>query len=105
MAAAPPSRNISRRENSNAGRPRPLIYFVRPYVRPAIACRDTLAPKTMLVIAAERASHNNDGALTYGFGELDELIPAYAATIHKEPGLRISRRDHPFLTQHYAMLQ
>src|SRR5207248_5012659 len=26
-------------------------------------------------------------AVTYGFGELDTLVPAYAATIHKEPGL------------------
>jgi AAA domain/ATP-dependent RecD-like DNA helicase SH3 domain len=34
-------------------------------------------------------------SVTYGFGELDTLVPAYAATIHKEPGLRISRRDHP----------
>jgi hypothetical protein len=40
----------------------------------------------MLIIAAERASRNNDGALTYGFGELDELVPAYAATIHKSQG-------------------
>ena len=27
-----------------------------------------------------------DGALTYGFGELDELVLAYAATIHKTQG-------------------
>ena len=33
--------------------------------------------------------------LTYGFGELDTLVPAYAATIHKEPGLGVSRRRYP----------
>ena len=25
-------------------------------------------------------------AVTYGFGELDTLVPAYAATIHKSQG-------------------
>jgi hypothetical protein len=36
---------------------------------------------------------NFDGrSITYGFGELDTLVPAYAATIHKEPGLRIPSR-------------
>ena len=33
-------------------------------------------------------------AVTYGFGELDTLVPAYAATIHKSPGFRVSRRRH-----------
>ena len=31
-------------------------------------------------------------AVTYSFGELDTLVPAYAATIHKSSRLRISRR-------------
>ena len=34
-------------------------------------------------------------SVTYGFGELDMLVPAYAATIHKSQGLGISRRGHP----------
>jgi exodeoxyribonuclease V alpha subunit len=30
---------------------------------------------------------NFDGrSVTYGFGELDTLVPAYAATIHKSQG-------------------
>jgi len=42
-----------------------------------------------------------DGRLvTYGFGELDALVPAYAASIHKYPAVVI-----PVMTQHYAMLQ
>ena len=33
--------------------------------------------------------------LVYGFGELDTLVPAYAATVHKEPGLGVSGRGDP----------
>jgi exodeoxyribonuclease V alpha subunit len=34
------------------------------------------------------------------FGELDTLVPAYAATIHKSQG-----SEYPAVVQHYAMLQ
>ena len=43
--------------------------------------------------------------LTYGFGELDTLVPAYAATIHKSQGSEYPAVVIPVLTQHYAMLQ
>ena len=33
--------------------------------------------------------------VSYPFGELDTLVPAYATTIHKSQGLRVSRRGHP----------
>ena len=47
-----------------------------------------------------------DGRLvTYGFGELDTLVPAYAATIHKSQGSEYPAVVIPVLTQHYAMLQ
>jgi exodeoxyribonuclease V alpha subunit len=47
-----------------------------------------------------------DGRLvTYGFGELDMLVPAYAATIHKSQGSEYPAVIIPLLTQHYAMLQ
>ena len=47
-----------------------------------------------------------DGRLvTYGFGELDTLVPAYAATIHKSQGSEYPAVIIPLLTQHYAMLQ
>ena len=36
-------------------------------------------------------------AVTYGFGELDTLVPAYAATIHKSQGFRISCGRYPGL--------
>jgi exodeoxyribonuclease V alpha subunit len=42
---------------------------------------------------------------TYGFGELDSLVPAYAATIHKSQGSEYPAVVIPILTQHYAMLQ
>ena len=44
-------------------------------------------------------------AVTYGFGELDTLVPAYAGTIHKSQGSEYPAVIIPVLTQHYAMLQ
>ena len=44
-------------------------------------------------------------SVTYGFGELDTLVPAYAVTIHKSQGSEYPAVVIPMLTQHYAMLQ
>ena len=41
----------------------------------------------------------------YGWGELDQLVPAYACTIHKSQGSEYPAVVIPLLTQHYAMLQ
>ena len=47
-----------------------------------------------------------DGRLVaYGFGELDTLVPAYAATIHKSQGSEYPAVVIPVMAQHYAMLQ
>lgn len=43
--------------------------------------------------------------VVYGFGELDTLVPAYAATIHKSQGSEYPAVVIPVLTQHYTMLQ
>ena len=43
-------------------------------------------------------------AVTYGFGELDELALAYATTIHKSQGSEYPAVVIPLSTQHYAML-
>jgi exodeoxyribonuclease V alpha subunit len=43
--------------------------------------------------------------VTYAFGELDTLVPAYAATIHKSQGSEYQAVVIPVMTQHYAMLQ
>ena len=49
---------------------------------------------------------NFDGrSVTYSFGELDTLVPAYAATIHKSQGSEYPAVVIPLMTQHYAMLQ
>jgi exodeoxyribonuclease V alpha subunit len=49
---------------------------------------------------------NFDGrAVTYGFGELDMLVPAYAATTHKTKGSEYPAVVVPIMTQHYAMLR
>ena len=51
-------------------------------------------------------SVNFDGrAVVFGFGELDTLVPAYAATIHKAQGSEYPAVVIPVMTQHYAMLQ
>jgi exodeoxyribonuclease V alpha subunit len=44
-------------------------------------------------------------AITYGFGELDTLVPSHAATIHKSQGSEYPAVVIPVMTQHYAMLQ
>jgi len=43
-------------------------------------------------------------AVEYGFGELDELVLAYATTIHKAQGSEYPVVVIPLATQHYAML-
>jgi len=44
-------------------------------------------------------------SVAFGFGELDTLVPAYAATIHKSQGSEYPAVVIPVMTQHYAMLQ
>jgi exodeoxyribonuclease V alpha subunit len=44
-------------------------------------------------------------SVSYGFGELDSLVPAYAASIHKSQGSEYPAVVIPVMTQHYAMLQ
>lgn len=49
---------------------------------------------------------NFDGRLvTYEFQELDELIPAYAISVHKSQGSEYPVIVVPILTQHYLLLQ
>ena len=43
--------------------------------------------------------------VTYGFGELDEIVLAYATTIHKSQGSEYPAVVIPLTTQHYPMLQ
>ena len=44
-------------------------------------------------------------SVPYGFGELDTLVPAYAASIHKSQGSEYPAVVIPVMTQHYVMLQ
>jgi len=43
--------------------------------------------------------------VAYAFGELDELVLAYATTIHKSQGSEYPAVVIPITTQHYSMLQ
>ena len=81
------------------------------------SCRSrTTTPRmsTTVTSAPWKASMPSEGELTagfdgrrvtYGFGELDRLVLAYAATIHKSQGSEYPAVVIPVLTQHYAMLQ
>jgi exodeoxyribonuclease V alpha subunit len=43
--------------------------------------------------------------VVYGFGELDELVLAYATTVHKSQGSEYPAVVIPLTTQHYPMLK
>ena len=46
----------------------------------------------------------DDCEVVYAFGELDELVLAYATTIHKAQGSEYPAVVIPVMTQHYTML-
>jgi hypothetical protein len=54
--------------------------------------------------AGELVASFDGRSVIYGFGELDTLIPAYAATIHKSQGSEYPAVIIPVMTQHYPML-
>jgi len=54
---------------------------------------------------AELTDSFDGRSVAYGFGELDALAPAYAASIHKSQGSEYPAVVIPVMTQHYAMLQ
>jgi exodeoxyribonuclease V alpha subunit len=55
--------------------------------------------------AGELTAWFDSRVVTYGFGELDTLVPAYAVTIHKSQGSEYPAVIIPVMTQHYTMLQ
>ncbi len=55
--------------------------------------------------AGELTASFDGRPINYGFGELDTLVPAYAATIHKSQGSEYPAVVIPVMTQHYVMLR
>lgn len=47
----------------------------------------------------------DSGKISYDFAELDELVHAYAVSIHKSQGSEYPAVVVPIMTQHYVMLQ
>jgi exodeoxyribonuclease V alpha subunit len=47
----------------------------------------------------------DDRPVPYDFGELDELVHAFAVSVHKSQGSEYPAVVLPVLTQHYLMLQ
>jgi exodeoxyribonuclease V alpha subunit len=46
-----------------------------------------------------------EGEVSYEFSELDELLPAYAISVHRSQGSEYPAVVIPIMTQHYPMLQ
>jgi exodeoxyribonuclease V alpha subunit len=55
--------------------------------------------------AGELTATFDGRSVTYGFGEVDALVPAYAVSFHKSQGSEYPAVIIPVLTQHYPMLQ
>jgi exodeoxyribonuclease V alpha subunit len=55
--------------------------------------------------AGEIVASFDGRSVTYGLGELDMLVPAYATTIHKSQGSEYPAVIIPVVTQHYPMRQ
>jgi len=53
---------------------------------------------------AELAVDFDGRTVVYPFGEIDEVSPAFATTIHKSQGSEYPAVVVPVLTQHYTML-
>lgn len=47
----------------------------------------------------------DDRPVSYDFSDLDDLVPAYAISVHKSQGSEFPAVVMPLLTQHYIMLQ
>ena len=47
----------------------------------------------------------NDRNVSYDYQELDEIVPAYAISVHKSQGSEYPAVIMPVLTEHYVMLQ
>ena len=46
-----------------------------------------------------------DREVVYEFSELDEIVPAYAVSVHKSQGSEYPAVIIPIVTQHYILLQ
>src|SRR4051794_10436144 len=61
--------------------------------------------KAIDIEAGELVADFDGREVTYDFGELDELVLAYATTVHKAQGSEYPAVVIPVTTQHYPMLQ
>src|SRR6478672_10112177 len=61
--------------------------------------------KTIDLEAGELLAEFDGREVPYDFGELDELVLAYATTVHKAQGSEYPAVVIPVTTQHYPMLQ
>jgi exodeoxyribonuclease V alpha subunit len=86
---------------------RPLHPHRAPRVKPfpEVYSRD-LGVVTRIDVEEGELTVDFDGRdVIYGFGEIDELVLAYATTIHKSQGSKYPAVVIPLSLQHYPMLQ
>jgi exodeoxyribonuclease V alpha subunit len=67
--------------------------------------RDIGFVRTVDLNAQEIVIDFDGRSVTYDFGELDEVSPAYATTIHKAQGSEYPAVVIPLATQRYLMLR
>src|ERR1700710_2783915 len=70
----------------------------------ALGRRDEVENSKMLDGLIASAARHEGREVDYGFRELDELVLAYATTIHKAQGSEYPAVVIPLMTQHYVML-
>jgi exodeoxyribonuclease V alpha subunit len=61
-----------------------------------------LRPKGARPEEGKLAASFDGRSVTYGFGELDTLVPAYAVSIHKSQDSEYPAVVIPVMTQHFA---
>jgi hypothetical protein len=104
LAARHRFRDLAAPESGNAGR---LAYLAQLLHRRLTLLTQMYRALNSPGVDAEEAELvvTFDGRdVRYGFGELDELVLAYATTIHKSQGSEYPAVVIPLVTQHYMML-
>jgi hypothetical protein len=95
--SAPPA--LARRSSLQIRRPHDAAGF---HARLASASVDL---KAINLETGEIVIDFDSRSVSFQFGELDQLVLAYATTIHKSQGSEYPVVVIPVLTQHYVMLQ
>jgi exodeoxyribonuclease V alpha subunit len=70
-----------------------------------VELQKALNPREDGVVRGGRTYKVNEREIAYDYSDLDELVLAYAVSIHKSQGSEYPAVVIPILTQHYILLQ